>query len=224
MRIIGTPGADELRGNAEPDHIEGLGGNDVLFGGAGADTILGGAGSDLIDGGQGNDVLNGDNGDDVLYGGAGNDYLNGGAGDDTLYGGTGSDQIIGDTGIDDLYGGEGADSFIFRDADTGDYFAGRADTVDDFEDADTIHLPGSYAFAGDTTVPGDGQYGIWWNLHADAWTVTWNSPDDAGFHDLIVYGDNPHGDIAIVRFRVPSVRQLHPSWRSQPALHPLMAL
>jgi hypothetical protein len=29
-----------------------------------------------------------------------------------------------------------------------------------------------------------------------AWLVTWNAPDDPGFSTILVFGDNPTGDIS----------------------------
>ena len=54
-------------------------------------------------------------------------------------------------------------------------------------------LKGSYGFAGDTMAPADGEYGIWHD--GENWVVTWNSPDDDGFHDVVVKGANPADNI-----------------------------
>ncbi|HEV2748182.1 MAG TPA: Ig-like domain-containing protein [Allosphingosinicella sp.] len=50
--VVGSPGADTMRGGAEPDVLDGRGGNDVLIGAGGADTLIGGAGNDrfVVDG------------------------------------------------------------------------------------------------------------------------------------------------------------------------------
>ena len=74
--IIGSAGADWLRGDANDNRLTGLAGDDTLIGGGG-----------------GNDTLNGGAGDDTLYGGEGDDTLNGGAGADLLTGGPGGDTI-----------------------------------------------------------------------------------------------------------------------------------
>lgn len=71
--IVGSSGADRLRGDAAfnqlsggggADILEGRDGNDVLKGGTGIDRLLGGAGSDALDGGTGADTLIGEGGND----------------------------------------------------------------------------------------------------------------------------------------------------------------
>ncbi|WP_305986079.1 5'-nucleotidase C-terminal domain-containing protein [Roseibium sp. MMSF_3544] len=64
--IIGTPGEDNIKGNALGNIIFGLGGNDDIHGR------------------RGNDIIFGNRGDDNIKGGRGDDYANGGAGIDTL--------------------------------------------------------------------------------------------------------------------------------------------
>jgi len=63
--IVGTGGANILRGTKRADviaalggndSVDGLGANDLVCGGAGLDTIIGGAGSDRLDGGPAFDV------------------------------------------------------------------------------------------------------------------------------------------------------------------------
>ena len=63
--IVGTAGANNLRGTRRADVIaalggndlvDGLGANDLVCGGAGRDTLIGGAGSDRVDGGPAFDV------------------------------------------------------------------------------------------------------------------------------------------------------------------------
>jgi hypothetical protein len=63
--IVGTAGANNLRGTkaanviaaqAGSDSVDGLGGNDLICGAAGRDTLIGGAGADRLDGGPGFDV------------------------------------------------------------------------------------------------------------------------------------------------------------------------
>ena len=66
--IVGTNGADNLRGTSGRDVIVGLGGNDEIDGLGGNDVICGNAGNDEIDGGRGNDWL---------HGGAGHDEIDG---------------------------------------------------------------------------------------------------------------------------------------------------
>lgn len=68
--IVGTAGADTLRGDGASDRIEGLAGNDVIVGNGGTDTLIGGDGDDRfvferisagavaeVDGGAGTDTL-----------------------------------------------------------------------------------------------------------------------------------------------------------------------
>ncbi len=47
-RLIGGPGADELRGGPGSDSLTGNTGNDVLRGGTGEDSLYGGPGNDRI--------------------------------------------------------------------------------------------------------------------------------------------------------------------------------
>jgi Ca2+-binding RTX toxin-like protein len=171
--------------------------------GYGNDTILGWNGNDTLDGWYGNDYLYGENGNDVLMGYYGNDYLSGGAGydklygeadNDKLYGGDYYDDLYGGTGVDQMWGGTGSDYFYFYTGDTGNKFAGKADTISDFTDSDQIWLKGSYSYAGNTAGPADGQYSVWQS--GSDWVVTYNAYNDAGYHDIIVKGDNPLGDIS----------------------------
>ena len=85
-------------------------------------------------------------------------------------------------------------AYGFYTADTGDKFANQADTIYDFSDVDQIYLKGNYGYAGATLAPGEGQYGI--TGGNGNWTVTYNSPTDSGWHDIIVKGDNPLNDIS----------------------------
>jgi Ca2+-binding RTX toxin-like protein len=79
--VIGTDGADVLKGTAKSDVISAYGGHDV------------------VDGKGGKDLVCGDAGDDALFGGNGSDELRGGPGDDVLEGGTGADLLIGSSGL-----------------------------------------------------------------------------------------------------------------------------
>lgn len=115
-------------------------------------------------------------------------------GDDTVYMYEDDDKIHGGKGVDQLYGGTGADEFYFDTADSGDIFATQSDTIHDFADEDQIWLKGYYTDAGDTSAPGDGEYGIWQN--GGDWVVTWNAYDDDGYHDVIVKGNDPNDDIS----------------------------
>jgi Ca2+-binding RTX toxin-like protein len=203
--LYGEQGNDQLYGGYGNDQLYGGNNNDTLYGEDGWDTLDGGSGNDDLNGGAGNDYLKGENGNDYLRGGANADYLVGGAdidqlwgedGNDTLDGGDGEDNLIGGTGVDYLEGGSGADTFNFIPfGDTGDMSAGQADTIADFHDweGDQIWLDSIYGDAGNISNPGEGQFGIW-QSGAD-WVVTYNSTSDVGFHDIIVKGSDPHGDI-----------------------------
>ena len=90
--IVGTPGADRLRGTAKADVIVALGGDDRVRSLGRGDVVCGGAGRDRLDGGAGADRLLGGPGRDVLTGGAGRDRLDGGAGRDRCTGGPGRDR------------------------------------------------------------------------------------------------------------------------------------
>jgi hypothetical protein len=89
--VVGTDGADRLRGSRRDDVICGLGGDDRVSGGGGDDVVFGDAGNDSIEG---------DDGDDTLYGGEGADRLDGDSGDDVLSGGPGLDRLTGGRGED----------------------------------------------------------------------------------------------------------------------------
>ena len=116
----------------------------------------------------------------------GNDTLNGGGGGDDLYGGDGRDQLV---------GGTGDDYFFFGNPDSGDKNLNEADTINDFHvgEGDMIFLQGPFAFAGNTSAPGDGEYSVW-NDGAN-YVVTWNNPTDDDFHDVVVTGDDPTGHV-----------------------------
>jgi alpha-tubulin suppressor-like RCC1 family protein len=160
LSLIGSRGADLLRGGAGNDEVRGGQGDDRIAGGTGDDTLGGGRGDDRLDGGAGDDRLGGSvgedqlfggDGDDALFGNDGNDTLDGGvdddvlrgrADDDLLIGGAGVDTLRGDDGDDTLeggagndilFGGAGADTIVFR---TGD----GVDRLRDFADGDVIAL------------------------------------------------------------------------------------
>jgi Ca2+-binding RTX toxin-like protein len=99
--IVGTAGADHLKGTKKADVIVGLGGNDTIKGLGGNDLICAGAGADKVFGGPGADRILGEGGKDQLFGGPGADALLGGAGADTLVGGPGKDQEVGGPGKDE---------------------------------------------------------------------------------------------------------------------------
>jgi Ca2+-binding RTX toxin-like protein len=89
--LVGTNGADEIRGMGSLDVLRGRGGNDALFGGSAAD---------VVSGGDGNDLLIDRRGTDDLYGGAGNDVVNArdGHANDLVSGGGGTDTCRADAG------------------------------------------------------------------------------------------------------------------------------
>ena len=82
VNVVGTGGADRLRGTNGHDGILGLGGKDVIRVRGGNDGVCAGAGGDRVSGAGGRDRLNGDAGGDVLSGGADRDRCTGGAGRD----------------------------------------------------------------------------------------------------------------------------------------------
>jgi uncharacterized delta-60 repeat protein len=89
--MVGTPGADVLRGTRRRDVIVSLGGDDRIRAFAGRDLVCAGGGRDSVRGGGGNDLLFGGPGRDRLFGQAGRDRLRGGPGRDLLVGGPGFD-------------------------------------------------------------------------------------------------------------------------------------
>jgi Tol biopolymer transport system component len=132
--LVGTRGADVLKGTKRKDVVLALGGNDristfsdadIICAGPGNDVVNAGengetGGSDLVMGGPGNDKIKlgrelgtakGEAGNDLLIGSKGGDNLIGGPGNDVLYGGPNpyynSDFLSGGPGNDKLYGGPG---------------------------------------------------------------------------------------------------------------------
>jgi hypothetical protein len=166
--------------------LTGTSGPDIL------DAYWCGQSDDTIYGLGGNDILAGYDGYDKLYGGSGNDTLWGEGSFDDLYGGTGVDQLWGDAPYLGVEGNDpnGDDYFYFNTKDSGDIFAGKADTINDFETQDQIFLKGSYDkdYSG-TWAPADGDVSIW--QKGSDWVVTWNSSSDTGYHDVLVKGDQP---------------------------------
>ncbi|MEX2108530.1 MAG: calcium-binding protein [Solirubrobacterales bacterium] len=113
--ILGTDGADNLRGTPS---------RDVIFAGLGDDKVHSGLGNDLVCGGPGADVLHGGRGNDTVDGGAGSgDQVIGDLGDDHVIGGPGEfDEVAGSLGIDVLNGGPGSFDLVH-----GDYGYDRMD-------------------------------------------------------------------------------------------------
>jgi Ca2+-binding RTX toxin-like protein len=184
-------------GNDYKDFLPYGSSNDYGFGDAGNDTMLGWYGNDTLDGWTGNDTLYGEYGNDTLLGYTGYDKLYGGYGDDYLYGEGSYDDLYGGMGVDKMWGGNdgSADYFYFYTQDTGDVYQNKADTIYDFADVDQIWLKGTYSYnASGTSAPSDGQYSIW-KKGAD-WVVTYNAYNDTGYHDILVKGADPHGDIS----------------------------
>lgn len=69
--VVGTNGADKIRGSASADVISTLGGKDMVKSFGGKDTICGGGASDRLFGGGASDKLLGQEGKDTLNGGEG---------------------------------------------------------------------------------------------------------------------------------------------------------
>ena len=153
-----STGADQLRGDASINFLNGFGGNDVLDGAGGGDNLWGGTGADTHiggddagidyarydDGNYGNLTIRLDNsafnagaaavgdtynGIEGLVGGVGNDVVIGNALANYLFGGGGADYIDGQGGNDYLNGGAAADQFRFSTA----LGASNIDTIADFQ-------------------------------------------------------------------------------------------
>ena len=107
--ILGTDGADLIRGTAADEQILALGGADNVRAGDGNDFVDGGEGADRIRGGDGDDELFGAGGADDIRGEDGDDFIRGGDGSDRIRGGDGADTITGDDGNDDIRAGDGDD-------------------------------------------------------------------------------------------------------------------
>ena len=107
--VLGTAGADLLRGTNRADALDGRGGDDEVRGRGGADRLSGSRGRDLLLGGPGRDYLHGGGGADTLRGGRGSDRLLGRGGPDLLWGQGGNDAMAGGAGNDVARPGPGAD-------------------------------------------------------------------------------------------------------------------
>lgn len=180
--VEGSQFADFIAGHVLNDTLVGYGGNDHLKGNGGNDLLLGVNGSDYIEGGSGQDQIHGQHDADFLFGGADNDRL---------YGGDGGDRLVGGMGKDILHGGAGADQFVFDVDHTGDIYQGESDLILDFGVGDTLHIPSGLNYAGSTSVPSFGQYGVW--QRDGSHIVTWQDAD--GYHDVEVQGHSPLGAI-----------------------------
>jgi len=97
----------------------------TVVGTAGADTLKGTSGHDVVCGEGGNDTVEGMGGNDLVYGGKGDDTLDGGYGSDVMHGGPGADTFVDFHGTDKLYG-DGRDDVCMngRDGGSGDYLNG----------------------------------------------------------------------------------------------------
>lgn len=89
-KVVGSSGADILKGDGRRNVLKGGPGKDLLVGRGGNDLLVGQGGPDTENGGSGKDVLKGNAGRDSLRGGGGNDTLLGHGGNDSLNGGGGS--------------------------------------------------------------------------------------------------------------------------------------
>ncbi len=87
--------ANEIRGTAHSETLDGTDSADRIWGEGGNDTINAGAGNDVIIGGTGNDTLIGGAGDDrfIQNAGDGHDTFQGGDGTDTVSRGSGDGNI-----------------------------------------------------------------------------------------------------------------------------------
>jgi len=98
----GSPFADDLVGNGQPNRLDGGGGDDTLDGGGGDRSLHGRGGGAPTDRRSGNGCDG-----DTLIGAAGQDWLDGGRGRDQLDGGSDDDTLVADAARDTLDGGAG---------------------------------------------------------------------------------------------------------------------
>jgi Ca2+-binding RTX toxin-like protein len=156
--------------------LQGVLGKDSFIGDTGSDTAFGQGGADYVDGWLGKD------------------WVFGGTRNDDVYGGAGSDDVVGNQGVNDLYGGGGANTFWFDTRDTGDIDINLADTIHNFTEKDIINLQGNYSPARTSTdEPREGKYSVWQD--GSDYVVTYNSPQTNVWHDIIVQGADPTGNI-----------------------------
>jgi Ca2+-binding RTX toxin-like protein len=150
--LVGTSGADDMRGSWGDDRLSGDSGSDDMSGGHGDDLMAGGGGDDLLAGDFGDDILIGGDGQDELRGNRGDDVLVGGDADDVLDGGAGDDVLYGNQGEDLIDGGRGLDVAVFDGA-VGDYtvttledglaFTGANGETDLLRDVEHVHFNGT---------------------------------------------------------------------------------
>jgi Ca2+-binding RTX toxin-like protein len=199
--VVGTPQDDVMTGSSGNDQFWGMACDDHLLGKEGNDILTGYWGDDKLEGGDGFDMLYGEWGDDVLLGGDDltTDYLYGGPGNDYLSAGQGNGASMwGEQGIDTYVGASNyADDFyVHGSPDRGTTTAPAlrtSDVIENFEAIDRILLHGTYTLTNPTMTPGEGQYSIYPEL--GGYVVTWNSPTDEGYHDVVVKGGNPNGRV-----------------------------
>jgi RTX calcium-binding nonapeptide repeat (4 copies) len=103
--IVGTPGADRMRGTSQNDVLCGLGGNDAISGKGGRDVIDTGDGGDHAIGNKGGDLILGLSGADVIRGRKGKDDIGGGADHDRLSGQGNADLLAARDGVRDVVRG-----------------------------------------------------------------------------------------------------------------------
>jgi len=103
--IVGTAGADRMRGTTANDVICGLGGNDSISGRRGRDVIDTAAGDDQAIGNKGGDMILGLAGKDLVRGRKGKDKIGGGADKDKLRGQGNADLLSARDGAKDLVHG-----------------------------------------------------------------------------------------------------------------------
>jgi Ca2+-binding RTX toxin-like protein len=103
--IVGTPGADRMRGTTANDVICGLGGNDAITGRRGRDVIDTAAGDDHAIGNKAGDMILGLGGQDLVRARKGKDEIGGGADADKLRGQGNADLLAAEDGSRDLVHG-----------------------------------------------------------------------------------------------------------------------
>jgi RTX calcium-binding nonapeptide repeat (4 copies) len=103
--IVGTSGADRMRGTTANDVICGLGGNDSISGRRGRDVIDTAAGDDQAIGNKGGDMILGLAGKDLVRARKGKDKIGGGADKDKLRGQGNADLLAAEDGSRDLVHG-----------------------------------------------------------------------------------------------------------------------
>jgi hypothetical protein len=103
--IVGTSGADRMRGTTANDVLCGLGGNDSISGRRGRDVIDTAAGNDKAVGNKAGDMILGLSGADVVRARKGKDQIGGGADQDQLRGQGNADLLAAEDGSKDLVHG-----------------------------------------------------------------------------------------------------------------------